>query len=530
MLKQVAMKVNQANMVKSLKFSFTNKTTTLGELMQNARRAGATKVSFHYNEDSKELVVNDDGTGISDMEALLTVAESGWDADTMALEHPFGIGFLSAIFACKHIEVSSVGGHFKAPTEDILAFKPITIKPIVWLGTTQIRLTGVDLTLSELQNHLTKLARGFPIPVELNGVSLDRPDALNSERTFIDTVIGQACLSGINNLTDNYSTYLAVYLQGLPVYNTSGYYLDSDRNAVHLDSAQFYARLPDRDKLIDEKDVIERVTSTLKFELRNKFIEAKKTLTPAEMVGFYRLLKSWDCLDLLNDVPVLPSRILSRIGYYPNCSADNHGDFYTLVPEILSKEEVETLGVVSFDVEMEDDGAALHMFAFNQDSLIYQYGLDAGHWLHDHIKFLKDPIVELINESATIWFNGDWVPSYVKFCDAYTIQVGDDVITISNDSMWAGGGLGVIVPKGDTSGEVVKQISSFTDNDDFQELACKSEVHDFSNFVVSNTSASPTDALLKLLPNFSGCPMLHGGTFTISVNYQGQAFQISQVA
>ena len=32
-MKQVSMKVNQANLVKSLKFSFTNKTTVLGELM-----------------------------------------------------------------------------------------------------------------------------------------------------------------------------------------------------------------------------------------------------------------------------------------------------------------------------------------------------------------------------------------------------------------------------------------------------------------------------------------------------------------
>jgi hypothetical protein len=33
----VAMKVNSANLVKGLKFSFTNKTTFLAELMQNTR-------------------------------------------------------------------------------------------------------------------------------------------------------------------------------------------------------------------------------------------------------------------------------------------------------------------------------------------------------------------------------------------------------------------------------------------------------------------------------------------------------------
>ena len=93
------MKVNQANLVKGLKYSFTNRTTVLGGLMQNARRAGATQVNFEYASDTKILKVTDDGCGIESIETLLTVAESGWDADVVAQEHPFGIGFLSALFA-----------------------------------------------------------------------------------------------------------------------------------------------------------------------------------------------------------------------------------------------------------------------------------------------------------------------------------------------------------------------------------------------------------------------------------------------
>jgi HSP90 family molecular chaperone len=92
----VSMKVNQANLVKGLKYSFTNKTTVLGELMQNARRAGATQVAFEFDSEKKQLVVRDDGCGIDSIETLLTVAESGWNAKTVAEEHPFGIGFLSA--------------------------------------------------------------------------------------------------------------------------------------------------------------------------------------------------------------------------------------------------------------------------------------------------------------------------------------------------------------------------------------------------------------------------------------------------
>jgi hypothetical protein len=46
---EVSMKVNQANLMKSLKFSFTNSTTVLAEMMQNARRAGASWVKFEFN-------------------------------------------------------------------------------------------------------------------------------------------------------------------------------------------------------------------------------------------------------------------------------------------------------------------------------------------------------------------------------------------------------------------------------------------------------------------------------------------------
>ena len=42
--------VNRDNLVKNLRFSFTQATTVLGEMMQNSRRAGATSVSFDYVE------------------------------------------------------------------------------------------------------------------------------------------------------------------------------------------------------------------------------------------------------------------------------------------------------------------------------------------------------------------------------------------------------------------------------------------------------------------------------------------------
>ena len=167
---EVAMKVNPANLIKNLRFSFTNKTTVLAELMQNARRAQATQVNFNFCPETKTLQVSDNGCGIGSIETLLTVAESGWDAELVALEHPFGVGFLSALFACRHITVVSRSGRIAVNTDDVLSFKPVTIRPVTdWDRIASITMVGVELELRETADELKRLACGFPIPVLFNG-------------------------------------------------------------------------------------------------------------------------------------------------------------------------------------------------------------------------------------------------------------------------------------------------------------------------------------------------------------------------
>lgn len=62
------------------------------ELLQNARRAGATKVEFE-TEDSGVLVYKDNGLGIPDPQILLSYGESSWE--NLEHEDPAGMGFLS---------------------------------------------------------------------------------------------------------------------------------------------------------------------------------------------------------------------------------------------------------------------------------------------------------------------------------------------------------------------------------------------------------------------------------------------------
>jgi len=63
------------------------------EILQNARRAGATEVRIH-NKDGF-VTVQDNGSGIDDFQKLLDLGGSGWDEKMEAGEDPAGVGLFS---------------------------------------------------------------------------------------------------------------------------------------------------------------------------------------------------------------------------------------------------------------------------------------------------------------------------------------------------------------------------------------------------------------------------------------------------
>ncbi len=528
---QIAMKVNQANLVKSLKFSFTTKTTVLGELMQNSRRAGATHVVFEFDSKTHSLRVTDDGCGIESIETLLTVAESGWDADVVAQEHPFGIGFLSALFACNHITIVSKSGHLAANTDDILAFEPVTVSPVAdWDGITSITMTGVELTFDHLDTLLKQLAHGFPIPVIFNGEHLVREHALDSGLRFIGTEMGAVYLSGVDT-PDGLHSEFDVYLQGLPIYRSHAYGL-RHRHIIHLDASRFYARLPDRDKLVDEADVIALVKVVLAQHIEKHFTALKTTMIAQDFVLFYEMMKYWRLLGLLNDVPAIPRQVLRVIDNYPVCDEEGYGNFMSMPDKPLTRSEIEEREVVEINDVIEEEGAARYLFAWQRNALVYSGGLDNGHWIQAMVRDLNAEAVtlDLINETHGAPFEGEWIWVTVRFCDAYRIQIGNDVVEMSSDAVYQGSEKGgaVFVPKADASGYVLKQISAYrNEHDEFQESAHEADMDAFTAFVIANTASDPADAMRRLLPGFSGCPSLFGKAFVINLDDTGKVASVT---
>jgi hypothetical protein len=60
------------------------------EILQNARRAGATEV--HITNENGLVIVRDNGRGIDDFRRLLDLGSSGWDEDIELSEDPAGVG------------------------------------------------------------------------------------------------------------------------------------------------------------------------------------------------------------------------------------------------------------------------------------------------------------------------------------------------------------------------------------------------------------------------------------------------------
>ena len=96
---QIQVRINEEGALRNQRFAFTDRFTLVSELLQNARRAGATSIAINHDAEARTLTVSDNGRGIDDFQKLLTFNESGWDETTCDAENPFGVGFSKCLYA-----------------------------------------------------------------------------------------------------------------------------------------------------------------------------------------------------------------------------------------------------------------------------------------------------------------------------------------------------------------------------------------------------------------------------------------------
>lgn len=162
------------------------------ELIQNARRAGATVVSIDQVEDStlgSAIRIADNGSGIQDPKSLFTLGQSAWDRATITAEDAAGMGFfaLAGRRVCLVFQEAGTSRSW-ALDADPAAFKgeaPIicTAGPDNYSGAT---ITFEARPNENLVASANRAALYCPVEVVVDGVIADRKDFLeNADHTEV---------------------------------------------------------------------------------------------------------------------------------------------------------------------------------------------------------------------------------------------------------------------------------------------------------------------------------------------------------
>jgi len=533
---QIAVCVNPTKLLASLRYAFTNQYTVVTELLQNARRAGATRVAVDYDSVTQTLTVRDDGVGIGDWQKLFTVGESGWDATTVRDEHAFGVGFMKSLYSARQCSVRSHDRMIAFATAEALQQRPIAVEAAPFTAGTEVRLEGV--ALAELEPRMAVLASAFPLPVLYNGVALPRPLALDG-KPFVATPIGPVHLAGAEDGRAVAATVLV--LQGFTVYGDG--HFDRDGNIVHLDARQFAARLPDRDVLIDEAEAVQRVEAQLKALWRVRLTEAKGALSSADFVArYFDAALTWGATDLFADVPLLPGRLFARIAGYPIQEGCGEPRYLQPLPGLLRQEQFASRELQAVMLpETEAEHFAYWMFARAKGFLVFTrpWAVADNHWIWEHVLEIGDhpAQVEIVGERLRSRLDGQWITPDVVLCAGYRVLINGDAAHITDQGMaWTGAGGDealILVPDHESSGAAVEQCASYRDEDDRWRGECvDADREALAKLILRLRSGDPTEALRSLLAELKleQYPGLRGRTFSVQVAVERSAHEVRLVA
>lgn len=529
-MQQVQVRVSERGALANGRFSFTDRYTLVSELLQNARRAGASLVIVEHDVERRMLTVSDDGRGVDDFQDLLTFNESGWDADTVEREHAFGVGFSKALYAARFVSIGSKGQRLAFTTADALAQRPLDVAadPEGDPSLTVVRLEGVDL--DELRQRIERIVCGFPVPVSFNGILLPRPYAIDA-LPYSETTIGSVHLPGFHS--GKACLDRLVFLQGMLV-RAPSWWSCVHCSIVHLDPRQFTARLPDRTQLIDTDEQMRRIEAAVRALWREVLVRRKAQLGGAAFIDrFFELASRQGHQDLFNDIPLLPRQVCDQIVDYPVQAASDPPGHLRASARNFGRDEVENGEIRLTCLDEPDEGNLAHwMFARARGFvLVRAYRLDEAHWVHEHLRVLQDEPVELTihGEQQRFEFDGRFIWTQVVLCASYSLAIGEEQATFDDEALCHDGI--VVVPADESSGRVVRQVSSYLDDEERprdEDLAA--DEHEFAQVIRRLRADDPARTLVSLLEevDLDRYPLLAGRTFRLRVGHsvRGHAVEV----
>lgn len=374
--------MNEKNALHLMRATFSSGLTFLSEAMQNARRAGASKVRFDITRDNDTQAVNiviyDDGEGVKDFADLMTVAQSGWNEAIQKHDKPFGAGFLSIIACCEHGEAESHGIRMTWNTAELFDGGKSEFADVGTGQGTLIRLFNVCATSTlnnspigvyDMERYIRARGKGFPIDIYLNNDRLDRNEATGYEMVSVETEMGKLCFFEGTSIKRPDTPRL--YLQGLPI--NVGTSREADLPIVlHLNSEKYEARMPDREQLVGvDKPTIDKQAKAYYPALAKALFEKRKGRI-LEVPTFHFILEN--APELMKQATMLPPGIfdwfIGESGWDYTPSSDRSESYFGRhqrygkdMPAVIDSEYVKSADVVILSNRFDNNEQNVDIFA-----------------------------------------------------------------------------------------------------------------------------------------------------------------------
>jgi hypothetical protein len=213
--------VSQATLSKVSRLFNSSLTDCLNELLQNARRAGATTVTIRLSDDHL-LTVEDDGTGIAQPQTLLTLAESDWSEATKLQEAPAGMGVFS--LANRSVTIRSHDWQVHLTPAHFAGEAVATVESCEMISGTRLSFILKETEVPHLHQRVCQIAKYYPLPVLFNGEAILRKNFLESA-AYVEE--WQGLRIGVRRKytwegTDSINFYGLTLTQSLPTLSCNG--------------------------------------------------------------------------------------------------------------------------------------------------------------------------------------------------------------------------------------------------------------------------------------------------------------------
>lgn len=529
----VKLTINESCLIKNLSAVFTDKTKVLIELAQNARRSTSEYVHFNYEEETSTLTVKDGGCGIDDLQNLFSIALSGWDNKVKANESAYGMGFLSTLFTCERIEITSGLNKLSATTESILNQDELlvtTLEESEKVTGTFIKLYGFHSSLDDIKEVMTGIAYAYPIKISFNFERLLSPRSIEVLSSSYD-----ACEFEFGTLYFSkhyFSKAFNCYLQGVHILNSNSDDKDLNGVFVHLKS-EIKARMPDRDKLLEEDVVKKSIQNSISGFYKRKLSHLLKNMDEKKFMDEYDEIVVKYHPELLNKISFFPRSLFSSMTSTPSLEGFCNDKYLERPRTFISKEELVDKKCFLVDVNIprdSEDGFKQMMYAYLLNAYVIDVNevsktVSSEHWVFDFITELKNHNVsiEVNNEGNSVFLSGHMIHDTIVFCDSYTLKGSLGSVTSDDEAISLGEG-DLYLPKSCNDGTGVNQLSSYRgefddDLDDLRDL----DANLLYQVILRNKAKSKAEFLTLALDVLKSDvkEALKGGEFLLSFDPEG---------